>query len=257
MIDLPPFEQQAAKSGLWVPSRPAIIRPAESVKPIIPAGIMVVNGWLTQSAAGGATPTVVAVGAKAQAAGTLNVPYYAGLAANDIAVIIACGYDDVTFGSLTGYTAETQVGSASATRARLYWKRLTGSESGSESITGATSEVNHGVMIGIRGCITTGTPYEGYASNSGSGTSVTSPATTTTSTNRLLLRTYADESGGTNTTPPSGWSERYEDWETVTGFLRLALDTKEQTTAATVTATSRTASFSSSYVTFGLAFIPA
>lgn len=50
MIDPPPFEQ-AEKSGLWVPSRPAIIRPAEAVKPIIPAGIMVVNGWLKQSAA--------------------------------------------------------------------------------------------------------------------------------------------------------------------------------------------------------------
>lgn len=255
MIDLPPFEQ--VKSGLFVPSRPAIIRRGELVKPVLPAGIMVVNGWLTQSAAGGATPTFVAVGAKAQAAGTLNVPYYAGLAANDIAIMIATGYDDVSFGTVSGWTAESQVSVTSAMRARLYWKRLAGSESGTESITGSTANANHGVMIGFRGCITSGTPYEAYNSNTSAGnTSVTSPSTTTTGANRLLLRVYTDEDGGTNTTPPAGWTEQYENWETVVGFNRIALDTLAQASAATVSATSRTASFPSSWVTLGLALLP-
>lgn len=52
MFDLHAAFDHAEKTKLWVPPRPAIIRPAEIVKPIIPAGIMVVNGaLLTQSAA--------------------------------------------------------------------------------------------------------------------------------------------------------------------------------------------------------------
>lgn len=212
----------------------------------------------SSSAGDGSTPVFVAVGTKASAAGTLSVPYYAGVAANHIALIIAAGYNDVTFGEISGWNSETQVNSIGM-HAKVYWKRLTGGESGSESITGATSNANHAVMLGFSGCTTSGTPYEDFQSNSSDGsTSNTSDSTTTTGPNRLLVRFYTDEAGGISTTPPASWTERYEDWDTVPsmGFNRIAVDTIEQATAGTVSATTRSTSFSSSLVNFSLALLP-
>jgi len=202
----------------------------------------------------------VAAGAKAQAAGTLDVPYYSGLAANDIAIILAAGYNDVTFGTATGFTAETQVNHASGNRIRLYWKRLDGSESGNVSITGATGAANIGVMLGFRGAITTGTPYEGYATSNGNVASnlVTSPATTTTADGRIALRLYTHE-WGAGTTPPATWTERFDGFETIISAITISADTKDVATASTEAATTRNlgGGNGTSYVCAGLALIPA
>lgn len=259
MLDLPALFDQAQKSKLWVPPRPAIIRPAEVVKPIIPAGLIVSNGWLTQSAAGGATPTFVAVGAKAQAAGTLSIPYYAGHDSGHIGLIFVAGYNDVTFGAATGYTAETQVNHASGMRCRLYWRRLDGSESANVSITGATSNANIGVMLGFSGCVSTGTPYEDYGSVTGDVASslVTSGATTTAGNNRLLVRAYSHEMG-VGTSPPGSWTERFDDFETVISAITLAIDSLGVAASGTTSATSRNlgGGNGTSYACLDLALLP-
>lgn len=271
MLDLHGSFEQGPNSRLWVPSRPAIVRRSETIKPIIPAGIMVVNGWLKQSAAAVA-PTYVASGSQVEngTSKTLSVPYYAGLQVNDIGIIQIGGYaggfgSGFTYPALTGWTAIGNVShSDGGTRKAdqgLYYKRLTGSESGTESITltggssGAGEYVVVGRMFGIRGCITSGTPYEGLGSNSGLG-GAASASIVTTGSSRLLLRLQMDEDGGGNS-PPSGYTERHEETETFFGVMTPALDTKEMAASGTESATTRTIGGGISFVVQTLAMIPA
>jgi hypothetical protein len=187
-----------------------------------------------------AIPTFVAAGSKAQAAGTLSIPYYAGHTTNDIALIFVAGYADVTFGAATGFTAETQVNHALGLRTRLYWRRLDGSESANISITGATSNANIGVMLGFSGCAPSGTPYEDYGSVTGDVASnlVTSGATTTAGSDRLLVRSYVHEMGVASS-PPASWTERFDSFETVINAVTLAIDTLGVASSGTTAATSR------------------
>lgn len=205
-------------------------------------------------------PTIVASGAVALGTSSLSVPYYAGLAANDIAIILVYAYGNVTFGSASGFTAESQVNTTQsgtpATRCRIYWKRLVGSESGTVSISTTSADASSGRMIGARDCILTGTPYEGYASNNGNtGTTMTSPSTVTSGPDRLLLRFWGTESVDTST-PPATWTEEYESANGTAGFTVIACDSKQRATAGTESASTRTQTDNSSYVSFGLALMP-
>ncbi|MDO8942301.1 MAG: hypothetical protein Q7U75_03910, partial [Desulfobacterales bacterium] len=185
---------------------------------------------------------------------------YAGWAAGQTSIIVVAGYADVTFGAATGYTAQTQVNRTTGMRARIYHRNLDGSEGTNVSITGATANANLGFMLGFAGAdVVSATPFEGYASSSGdvSGGLVTSPATTTTGVDRLLLRIYTDEQGVLSS-PPATWTERFDNFETIISAITGAADTKELAAAGTEAATSRSygGGDGTTYVCFGLALVP-
>lgn len=190
------------------------------------------------------TPTFVATGALQITAGTtLNVPYYAGLAANDIAFIaLGVGHTGAITFSVPGFTALGSDASQSLLRTNVWWKRLTGSESGTIAVTVSTTPANTfwGVMFGIRGALATGTPFEGASSNLGSGVSQTSALLHTTSTSELGLRIGNNIDGG-NATPPTNWTEVFDLQNTfgaTSGYIRL--DTRAKPTAASEGATTVT-----------------
>lgn len=217
----------------------------------------------------GDTPTYVAAGTLAQSATTpnptLSIPYYAGLAANDIAIIMCGGYPGsgtYTFPAVSGWTLANDTSSDpgfGTTQQGIYWRRLDGGESGNVSValTGS-SDTALGIMFGIRGCITSGTPYEDLDVNSeasGVTSDYTSQSITTTAANRLLLRMGMDEDAGTSSVPAS-WTQRFESTESIGGYMCVTLDTLAQATATTVSATTRTGSFSSSFVIHTMAMLP-
>lgn len=224
----------------------------------------------SSSSGGGATPTFVAAGTLAQSTTatnpTISVPYYSGLAANDIAIIHCGGYTEsgeYTFPTISGWTLIDELSSSptfGTTHQGLYWRRLDGGESGNVSVafTSAANDIATGVMFGIRGCITSGTPYEDMdviSGAPGATTSMTSQSITTLGPNRLCLRVAMDEDAGSSSVPAS-WTQRYELIETALSAVTSTLDTIEQSSAGTVSASTRTQSFSGSFVIHTLAMIP-
>lgn len=258
MIDLPPFEQ--VKSGLLVPSRPAIIRRGELIKPVLPAGIMVVNGWLQQSAAS-SPPSFVANGAIAGSASTtsLAVSFPASVAADAIALLWSMGYEDMTFPG--SFTAEAQVQDvSSATKFRLGWKRCSGSEGGtSVNITQSSNQMWAQIAV-FTGCVVSGTPYEGYSAVTGTSNTatLTTPAIVST-VDQTLGVLIALDNGNVTFTAASGYTERLDNSSTEGIDGSFAVDTIVKAAAGTTSAGTKTASAAtfSGYAIFGLALKPA
>jgi hypothetical protein len=256
-----------AQAKLWAPPKPAIVR-AESLLDIERAKVKaLLPGFCIPMVVGAAAaePTFVAAGTVATGSTSLSIPYYAGLQANDIAIVWAgCG-SGPTFGTITDFTAVTPV-TVDNCVSGLFWKRLNGSESGSVSLslTGGAQAV--GVMIGIRGAITTGTPYEGHANtteDNGDAT-VAGPNLTTSGVNRLGIRFGYNDAGQNNasqaSTQPSTWTERV-DALAHTNRSGLQIDTKAIPSATTGATGDRTVFSDTSQITEAMvqafAIIPA
>lgn len=216
---------------------------------------------------GGDTPTYVAVGTNVSLnsieSPLLSVPYYSGLAANDIGFVQIGGYvggaGGFTFPTVSGWTLiDDQQASPGQTHQAVYWKRLTGSESGTEDfqlVTTSESNIATAVMFGIRGCVTSGTPYEDQDVASGTDASMTAATITTLGSNRLVLRIHMDADAGSSSVPAS-WTQRFEVVETAANAMTTALDTIAQSSAGTVSASTRTAGFAANYVIHTMAMIP-
>jgi len=207
-----------------------------------------------------AGPSFVAAGAKQNSPdiGTINIPYYAGIAANDIAVIwVMVAGSGVSTPS--GFTAISGTPTIGGYHIQSYWRRLVGNETGTLPFTiPSGNNGSTGLMFGLRGCITSGTPYEGFAQTSwtASTTTMTSPATTTTGPNRLGVRLFIGNEAGVST-PPAGWTESHEDLSTVGNPKLTIVDTKGILAATTEAASSRTITASFAGAIHASAFIPA
>ena len=186
-----------------------------------------------RAVAGAAAPTYVAAGTGVTGSTSLSVPYYAGLAADDIALIFVCSNSSPTIGVPSNYTAiSNQIAdSNSSNYGRGFWKRLTGSESGNVTVSCTGGSQSEGVMIGIRGCITTGTPYEGHATTT---TYTATPAITTTGPNRLLIDHFY-WSTDSSSVSISGWTR--DAYVETAGENATAVFHKERATAGTEAAT--------------------
>lgn len=200
-------------------------------------------------------PTYVAIGSLVGDTGaSVAVPYYAGLAANDIAVIQVAQNDSAAIATPSGWNS---VGTALNVDKRLsfFWKRLAGSESGTVSVTVGDSSC--GVMIGARGCITSGTPFEGFNSLGDVG-SVLGPSITVTGIERLAVWGFylrdqgSGLSGGSFGSPASGWTERLDSNDGATNYM--ALDT--QATDSNISIASRGTSAGDKWVSGGFALLP-
>jgi hypothetical protein len=189
-------------------------------------------------------------------------------------VLLFCYANDGTAGSLTPTAGDD--GGATLTynligkverqfaNSVLYWARATGSETPGSVIEVFCSEsdntVTNGIMVQLRGCKTSGNPYEGWNSSNGISANNGPTATTiTTGANELGLRFYC-RSKNTASAPSSGWTEEREGLDATGGGngITMALDSKLITAAGTEAATTRTVGGSIfPWTTHGLAMLAA
>ena len=134
----------------------------------------------------------------------------AGAAANDIA--IACLYLEaagtVTPPSGWNATAKHDSGVVNNARLTIWWKRLTGADSGTYSFT--TPNTGHACSVYLfSGRIATGDPFDLTSNGSALGTTVTCAALSPAASGDDLFACAASFAGGT-WTPPTSMTERVD-----------------------------------------------
>jgi hypothetical protein len=227
----------------------------------------VINPYLFAVSGGGATPTLEGDGGIAgSATASIDVAYPAGVAANDIA-FLHCYVDNAagaqTIQTPAGWTLvdqEPQNANTSTSNA-LFWKRLTGSESGTQTVDPTTglggSDSFCGCMSVWRGAVASGTPYEGLANNTGGSTTLTGAQVTTTGPNRRVLH-FGGHSGTATATPAVNWTEAY-DYQITNGTPDAGLKCYliEQASAGAVGPATHTLSVGRGWQVIAVALIPA
>jgi hypothetical protein len=159
-------------------------------------------------------PSVYAVGAVASSTGAAITPGIpAGTDANDILILLH-EMDPVlsaaALGAVTGF-AEVNLSPSSQTaglptRLTVRWHRATGPESGTVSCPAVT---NHQVarIIGVRGCVTSGDPWnQTAASVAASSASVSVDGLTTTAIDCLILAAVTTGTDVASTTHIGTWA---------------------------------------------------
>ncbi len=170
--------------------------------------------------------------------------------------------DNVEIDTPAGFTEGGALSQASGLRAEWFWKRATGPESGSVTVTKA-SGVNlfFGRMYRFTGVTTSGNPFEGVGAVGG-GTKVLTPADVVTSgaDRRVVVLTAEEDdlalgsyAGGTATMP-----EDVADATTSLGTDgALGINSLNRTAAETFDPGTQTIAFNRSHVLFSFALIPA
>jgi hypothetical protein len=204
-----------------------------------------------------AMPTYIGAGALVArtGSGSANIPYPAGIQANDILVIVSEASDG-GLGAAGGWIqkANNALGS-SGTICSVAWKRATGSEAGNLSHDDGGGAIDHWIarMFCFRGAVTSGDPFNASStSNSAASSSVTFPTVTTTADDCLILNclTWADDDAGPLAGTPTNASlanvTKRADGGAVNGNGGgIVLITGEKPTAGAVSSTTLTLSTSS------------
>lgn len=192
-----------------------------------------------------AAPAFQTAGTYAQTAGgnpatSISVPVPSGVAADDVIEIHI--FTDTTTVTITVPAGFAESPSSPATiaanqKASVYWKRATGADSGSYSVTFSGSTYAEAVAIRYNACITSGSPYDVSTSTTDSASGTVTPAVsvTTNGADRLIGHKGTNWAGGT-WTAFSGFTDRAQG-----GFGTLFVQTKTQAGAGStgsVTATS-------------------
>jgi hypothetical protein len=195
----------------------------------------------------------------------ITATYPSGISANDILIFTAC--KDVTTStnissgpSGFSYVHTTSTGDSVFTMA-AYWKRATGSESGTVSLTWseAPASFTGAIINNVSRCITTSNPpidgvfWLGAASGTGTTTSATILGGTTTGNQRLLINILM-ASSNIGVTTASGWTE--ED-KLSTSTVTTKTQTRQVPTATTIGNATSTLSSAARYVADSIALVPA
>lgn len=202
-----------------------------------------------------------------QWAGSVIVPL---LQANDIVLAFYTdNYSGDTInpfisGGATGlsFTQINTVVSSGSNQSVLYWARAAGTETASGIIEIGNNDADSnqesgGVLAIVRGCKTSGNPYEGNATNSSpSSSTVTSASTVTSVANTLGLRFFGKKTSSTSNAP-SGWKEEQEGVKTSSSSVVFILDSKAIPTASTESASTRNISGVAGSTSISLAMMPA
>lgn len=229
------------------------------------------NSYLAAAPAG---ITFVAVGTvrNQDTATSISPTYPAGIQSDDVAILTVLATDSSSSpGSQTvttpaGWTLiraipQTTIPSIVTSYGGIYWKRLTGSESGSVAVS--ISETSNTYPVGAaitvwRGVLSSGTPVEGDAHRvNGATTSQNANAVTTTGNNRMVLSFYQGCLTGSTGTPTAPATEVFDMNDTTggggqcnfSGYYKLA------PTSGAQTAINRTAG-SSGFLSVSVALIP-
>ena len=166
---------------------------------------------------------------------------------------------NASINALAGWTQVIEETLVNDDTARLLWKRLDGTESGTVTVN-FSETTNTGVASAVisvwRGCLRTGDPFEGAAKSSQTATtSHVGPSVTTTGPNRRVVNVFGISNSPSTGTVGGSWTEEYEFTTTSGNDGAINGNSVERTTAGTETGVSRT-STSSRNVSFGLALIP-
>lgn len=220
----------------------------------------------TASGAIGTTPTFVATGAADSSLTTVAPAYPAGIQSDDILILSVWGFD--SSGSATvvdpaGWTAVLPANRNSSNfhASALYWKRATGSESGTVSVTFSES-LNLGGALGVisawRGCTTSGTPFERanfYMQHS--TTAMQGKGLSTAGINRRVVCFTFGHGSATSGSNTNGWTEDYEGNANPGTGVTASINSTEQATAGKVAPCTRTMAVIIPHSTFTLALVPA
>jgi hypothetical protein len=105
-----------------------------------------------------ALPTIVGVGAVASGAAAITPGLPTGTQENDILIlVIETNNQAITVSGWTEAPGSPQLNATDNTRLTIFWKRATSSESAPTTSDSGDHQI--GRIIGIRGCITTGPPF--------------------------------------------------------------------------------------------------
>ena len=121
---------------------------------------------------------------------SVDVPYPSGISAGDILIVQLLDADNDSFNTPTDWALIYQEGANSNASHAYFWKRATGSESGTETFTSVLNAGAgvYGVMSRFSGCASAGTPYENISGVAVSQTSTpTIPALTIGGIDRLAV----------------------------------------------------------------------
>lgn len=185
---------------------------------------------------------------------TNNVAYPATINANNILIILVQAFGDRTATTPTNWNS---LASTSANRSVfLFWKRATGSETGTETVTMSASVNSTSIMMRFSGCVTSGTPYEelvngGHVSTNTQDTG----AMTTTGAFRLACAIHTLSAAYTPTTP-SNYTLEFNEIQSGSN-TSMNLFSQEVTIAGSVGAETVTTSSSSDRFMQTFALIPA
>lgn len=197
-------------------------------------------------------PTVVSVGAVASGAAAITPALPAGQAAGDI-LLLPVETENQVVTPPAGYAIATSgqviVSTGTVTRLTVLWKRATGTEAAPTIADPGDHAV--GRMIAIRGCVTTGNPWNAApvgATETVSDTSVSCPAITTTAADCLVVNVFSTGTDVASTAHVSGWAnaslaavtERMDNWVTSGLGGGLGMATGQKAAAGAVSATTAT-----------------
>ena len=224
-----------------------------------------------RSGAATVPPAFQTTGGTAGSSGINNtdVAYPTGIQTGDILLLFVQLEDASGNASITGVTGSWNTVDAIAydvssdMTGALYWKRATGTETGTENVALSESVDTDCLRANITrfsGCIDNATPFEGAAHNaSGLTGSLSGSDVTTTGPNRLVVTFFGCQNRNTagTETNTNGWTEA---WATSTVSGNDASESCNYITATSaglVSACTRTRSASCVYISFTLALIPA
>lgn len=160
-------------------------------------------------ATGGGGITFVAAGTWAESGSAVTPGLPAGWAENDIFVMFCFSVNSQAI-TVSGWTEATNSpqDNTAGIRLTVFWKRATSSES--DPTTSDSGLGNAARIIALRGCKTTGDPFNvtnGDTTGFGSSTTITVPGVTTTVNNCMVLACgMSPGNGGSTTTYFSSWT---------------------------------------------------
>ena len=198
--------------------------------------------------------------------GSISASYPSGFQVDDIAILQVISFNAAltahTINTPAGWTeiTQNQLATIAGFRHGIYYRRLTGGESGAVSVTASVTPGGSDCFVADmsvwRGCIASGTPYEALANNTAQSTAQAGSAVTTTGINRTVLNVCANHQIATST-PASGWTEHYEFTTTEGNDGGLRIYSKEAPAATTVAAATHTLDVSKRWQVASFALLPA
>jgi hypothetical protein len=167
------------------------------------------------------------------------VPVPSGAAANDIAVVGIYIEDTITITPPSGFTLKADLRSSATTRGGLvvYWKRLTGADSGTYSFTW-TGTPWRGANCGLwSGRVTSGDPFDGTVGTAESTSTVTTlnVSTSPAGSNGDALGFWTNFNGGCSFTAPTNYTERADNADV------MCLDSRDAVSSGSTGSISATA----------------
>jgi len=234
------------------------------------------TNYVTVSSGGGSTPTFVAGGAVASGTGAITPALPAGIATNDILLLLletaneAISISNQNGGTWTAVANSPQgygtAAASNAVRLTVFWSRYNGTQGAPTTSDSGNHQL--GRIIAIRGAVTSGDPWEVTAggTESTADTSGAIPGTTTTAANTLVVAAIAtslpDASGTANF---SAWAngnlssvtEQADNTVTAGNGGGLGIATGEKVTAGAYGDTTVTAGTATTKAMLSIALKPA